>query len=368
MSSKTAKAGKKIITAANIKEAVKKCESLRRNTKRPVDISLAELMKSSFGVTMSQAYEDLGLNPSIDTIQNIINMPDSSYRWLIPEIYRDALRLGLRTAPIYPNIIAGEQTVANTTVKMPAVNMSDAAPRKVGMAETITTGSVSFDQKDVRIYKYGRGIKVPYEIVQYVSLNLVSIYMQDFGVKLAMGLDTMAISTLINGDQPSGADSIATIGVATANTLVYRDLLKAWVRMGRLGKNASNMIAGENMAIEVLEVLTAARTQGNPRTNVNVKTPIPTQANVWVHGAVPANQAIIVDPATALIKLNAQPLLVESDRVIQNQTQEVYATLTTGFATIFRDSRLNIDMSLAFGSNGFPAWMDPTVQENVTFD
>ena len=356
------------VTPSGLKEAVKKCEALRRHTKRPIDISLGEYVKKSLGCSMESAYKDLKINPTLDTIQNIINMPDSNYRWLIPEIYRDALRLGLRKAPIYPNIITAEQSVSQTSVKMPAINMSEATPKRVGTAETITTGSVSFDQKDVKIYKYGRGFKVPYEVVQYVPLNLVSIYLQDFGIKLGMGLDTMMIQTLINGDQASGVDSIATVGIDTVNDLTFRDLLRIWVRMGRLGKNPANMIAGEDMAIEILELLTDKRVQGTQRVNVNVKTPIPTNANVWVHGAVPASQSIIVDPSSSLVKLNAQPLLVESDKIISNQVQEVYATFTTGFATIYRDSRLLLDLTVDFQDDGFPTWMDPTYQEQVSFD
>lgn len=356
------------IKPINVKEAVKKCEALRRDTKVPVDISLSDYFKDTQGISMETVYSDLGINPTVDTIQNIINMPDNSLRWLIPEIYRDAIRLGLRRAPIYPNLIAGEQSVAQTSVKMPAINMSEAAPKKVGIGETIQTGSVSFDQKNVTIYKYGRGFKIPYEIVQYVPLNLVAIYLQDFGVKMGMGLDNMAITTLLNGDQPGGGDSIATIGVATANDLVFRDLLKPWVRMGRLGKNANQMIAGEDMAVEVLELLTNTRVVGTQRINVNVKSPLPQNANVFVHGSVPANTTIILDPSTALIKLNAQPLLIESDRVVANQTQEVYATFTTGFATIFRDSRIALNMALAFSGNGFPTWMNPVNQEQVSFE
>jgi hypothetical protein len=355
------------ITGKVVKEAVKKCEAMRRDTKVPVDISLSEFMKSQ-GHTMEAVYNDLGINPTVDTIQNIINMPDSSLRWLIPEIYRDAIRLGLRRAPIYPNLIAAEQSVSQTSVKMPAINMSDATPRKVGMGETITTGSVSFDEKQVSIYKYGRGFKIPYEIVQYVPLNLVSIFLQDFGVKMGMGLDNMAISTLLNGDQANGNDSISTIGIAVANDLTFRDLLKPWVRLGRLGKSANQMIAGEDMAVDILELLVNNRTLGNQRVNVNVKTPLPTNANVYVHGAVPANTVIILDPATTMVKLNAQPLLIESDRVIQNQIQEVYCSFTTGFATIFRDSRIALDQSIAFAGNGFPTWMDPTAQEQVEFE
>lgn len=353
---------------AQLEETVQQAEALRADPDGGIDISLAELVKQKFAVGMDSFYDDLGLNPNKSTIQNIIGLPDKALRWLIPEIFRDALRLGLRKSPIYPNFIAGEQSVAQLDVTMPSINMSEAKPKEVGIAETITTGDVSFGQKSVKIRKYGRGIKLPYEVIQYVALNLVALYLQDFGVKLGLGIDNLAISTLLNGDQADGSDSIATIGVATPNTLAYRDLLKIWVRLGRMGKNPSVTIAGEDMTIEMLELLTATRLVGTPRTNVIIKSPIPDTTNIYVHGSIPTKTAIIVEKASALIKLNAQPLLVESNKLIHNQTEETYATLTTGFATIYRDSRLALDYSKNVTGFGFPTWMDPSLQENVTFD
>lgn len=359
---------RKPLTAKNVEEAVRHCEAIRRDTRAPQDISLSEYVQQKWGISMEAFYQDLKINPTLDTIQNIINLPDNSLRWLIPEIFRDALRLGLRKAPIYPNLVAGEQTVSQTTVKMPAINMSEATPKKLGVAETITTGSVSFQSKEVSIHKYGRGIKVPYEVLQYVAINLVSIYMQDFGVKMAMGLDGLAINTLLNGDQKDGSDSIATIGVKTQNTLAFRDLLKIWVRMGRLGKNPSLAVAGEDMTVEMLELLVNTRLEGSQRVNMDIKSPIPTTSSIYIHGSIPTQTAIIVDKGSALIKLNAQPLLVESEKIISNQTEQSFATITTGFATIYRDSRVALDYSKDFAANGFPTWMDPTSQEVVTMD
>lgn len=353
----------------DLESMVKMCEAIRKDTEDPQEISLGEFIKKRYsGLTMEQLYEDLGLNPSVDTIQNIVNLPDNSLRWLIPEIFRDALRLGLRKNPIYKNLIAAEQSVSQLQVTMPAINMSEAKPHKVGIAETITTGELSFDQKQVRIYKYGRGIKVPYEVIQYVPLNLVAIFLQDFGVKLGMGIDTMCISTILNGDQVNGTDSVAVLGVGTAATLAYRDALRIWVRGSRLGKNFTTMIAGEDMAMDLLDLFTSTRFFGTQRTTIDIKTPLPQNANVFVHGAIPASQVAILDTSSALIKLNAQPLLVETDKIISNQTQETYATLTTGFATIYRDSRLVMDKSRAFSTYGFPTFMDPTAQEQIQFE
>jgi hypothetical protein len=345
--------------------SVRACEALRRAQGDSVDITLSEYMSGKFQIGTAELYADLGINPSSDTIQNLVNMPDSAYRWLIPEIYREALRLGLRKSPIYPSLIAGEQGVTQVKVTMPAINMSEAVPARVGVAETIPIGNVSFDQKSVTIYKIGRGIKVPDEVRQYVALNLVSIFLQDFGVKMSMGLDALAINTLLNGDQADGSDSIATVGVAnTTDGLVYKDLLKVWVRGARLGKNFTTMVSGEAMAIDILDLLTTTRVFGTARANVNIKTPIPQNSDLFIHGNVATDKVIVVDKSDALIKLNAQPLLVETERIVSNQTEETYASITTGFATIFRDSRLVLDRSV---TSDFPTWMDPTSQENVIF-
>jgi hypothetical protein len=352
---------------AGLEASVRACEAIRRDTESPQDITLAEYYQANSALSMEDLYTDLGLNPCVDTISNIVNLPDPSLRWLIPEIFRDAVRLGLRKNPIYPSLIAGEQSVKQTSITMPAINMSEAVPHMLGVAETIPVGDVSFDKKTVKIYKMGRGIKVPYEVMQYVSLNLVAVWMQDFGVKLGMGIDTLAINTLLNGDQANGSESISTIGITTANDLVFRDLLRVWVRGSRLGKSFGTMVAGENVSMDILDLLTNTRYFGTPRATVNVKTPIPNNSDLFVHGAVPANQVIILDPSSTLIKLNAQPLLVETEKIVSNQTEATYATLTTGFTTIFRDSRINMDTSLLFAGNGFPTWMGPTSQEIVNF-
>lgn len=356
--------------AKHLETYVREVEALRKDPDSPADVTLAEyLVAACDGLTLAGLYDDLGIDPQSSTIQNIVNLPDSSVRWLIPELFRDAIRLGLRKQPIYPNLIAGEQNISQLSITFPAINMSDAKPKAVGIAETITIGDFSFQQKTVKVSKIGRGIKIPYEVRQYVALNVVSIFLQDFGVKLGMGLDTMAINTLLNGDQIDGSDSAPVVGITTANTLVFRDLLRIWVRLARMGKNPTVMVGGETSAMDILDLLTTLKYFGSPRATVNLKinSPLPTNSDFYVHGVMPTSQALILDTSSSLIKLNAQPLLVETEKIVQNQTEETYATITTGFATLFRDSRLVLDETKAFGSFGFPSYLDPSGQENVLF-
>jgi len=62
--------------------------------------------------------------------------------------------------------------------------------------------------------------------------------------------------------------------------------------------------------------------------------------------------------------------MVESERIVSNQTQATYATLTTGFSKLFDDSVVVIDKSLNITTAGFPAYMevDDLEIQDVTLD
>lgn len=341
-------------------------EAARRRETGSTDMTMAQYVKTRWGVSMASFMDDLGIDPTVDTISNLFTMPEKEYRFLVPEIMREAVRLGLRRAPIYPNVIAAEQSVSGLTVNMPSINMSDATPRKVGEGETIPLGDISYGKKDVTIYKMGRGISMSYEVKDYVAINVVSIFLQDFGVKLGHLLDAQLIDVLINGEQPDGSASAPVIGVGTSGSIEYKDYLRIWVRMSRLGRTANVMISGEDMAIETLDLEEFKdRKTGVPDMRLNVKTPLPNQADHYVHSSVPDDQVIILDPSSAIIKLNAKPLLVESEKIISNQTLASYASITTGFTTVYQDARVILDKGEDFDSNGFPEYMDPA---NYTWD
>lgn len=349
-----------------IQAMAQQMDSARRDPKNPTDITLSEMVRQRYDVGMAEFYEELGVNPSFDTIQNIFTLPDVSVRWLVPEIIREAVRLGLRKSAIWPDLVAMEESISQTQATIPCLNMSDAAPKFVGEGETIPLGEISYDQKDFKIRKIGRGVKTTYEVMNYCSINVVSIFLQDFGIKLGQTMDALMIDTLLNGEQSNGSESAPVIGVATAGTCAYKDLLKIWIRMSRIGKKPTSIIGGEDSALSTLDLPEFKTNQfgGNAPAGVptssalNLKSPIPKNSNYYIHGAVPTDQQIIIDPATTIVKYNAQPLLVESDKMVANQTISTYASLTTGFAILFRDSRVVLDKSLAFATHGFPSYMD----------
>jgi len=334
---------------------------------------------SNLGIeSMDDFLYELGFNPSVDTILSIDQVSNNitykgfaeyDFKWLIPEIYRESIRLGLRNAPIYPSITAMETSANQLSIIMPYINMSDSAPRRVGEAETIGLGTVSMGQKSVSFYKIGRGIKIPYEVLQYVSIDVISLFFEDFGVKMGMALDTWAIDTLINGEQSDGSASADVIGVKTVGTKTYKDMLKLWVRASRLGRNFNTAIGGEEAAMDTLDLPEFKdKKAGTPEASITMHTPVPNSMNYYVHGNVPTGQEIFLDTQKALFKYNIQPLLVESDRIVSNQTIEVYATVTTGFAKYMKDAVIIMDKSKDFATNGFPAYFNVDEELDVVVE
>jgi len=370
----------------DMKTAVKQVDSLRSGSadRRAVDISWGDYVHEKWGFAKSETgqpdslYFALGINPAHATVESLMTMPDfdDGFRWIIPEIIREAVRSGLRRNPIYPGLIAGEESVSQPTITLPNIKMSDAMPKKIGEAETIPTGTVAFGQKSVSLQKIGTGLKLTDEVRMYVPINILGIYLEDVGVKMNIALDTMMIDVLINGDGNGNAAPV--IGVETVGTWAYKDLLRAWIRMGLLGRMPQGLLSNENVALDILTLpefrgygtgigpVAGNQIMSPPR--INVRTPMPASQNYDVHGAMPvANQVMLVDNNTSLLKLNASALRVESERIAERQINGTYVSLVTGFAKLFEDGSLIIDKSLAYGTVGFPTWMNPSAVQNQVF-
>lgn len=335
----------------------------------PIEISFSELVQEKYGISTQDFYNKIGLRTQKDTMQNVFTMPDQNIRWIVPEIIREAIVTGMREAPFYPTIISSDQPINGLSAIMPFINMSDAAPARVNEGETIPLGDVSFGQKSVTLFKIGRGFKLTDEVKNFVSLDVLAIFIRDFGVQLGYALDTLAMDVLINGNNPDGSEAAPVIGVAsTTDGITYKDLLKVWIRSSRLGRSFKTMIGGEDAALDILDLPEfKIRYAGTTQATLNLKTPVPNQADFYIHPGTPASSVLMVDPRAALIKLTAKQLMLESERIVSNQTEAVYASLITGFSKMYLDASVILDGSKAFGTYGFPDYfnIDPYLQVDI---
>lgn len=332
-------------------QVVKQLESLRNGSshRMPVEASFEDLVKEKYNLTYASYLAELGINPKTTTMENIFSMPNTNYRWVVPEILRNAIKLGLEESPFYTQLIAADQPVKALTTIMPFVNQSEATPDFIGEAETIPLGNISFGQKSVTLHKIGKGFRLTDEVRNYVSLDVLSMFTRDFGTQMGYALDHLLLQVLINGNQSDGSESAPVIGVKTVNSPVYRDILKIWVRGGLIGRNYSTMLGGEDMAIDLLDLPEFKdKKAGTTQANLNIKSPVPNSADFYIHGTINKDHVLLVDKRAAAVKLTAKGLSIESERVVSNQTSSIYATMTTGFSKMYQNATVILDKSKQF--------------------
>jgi len=333
------------------------------------DVTLKGYLEGVYGVEMTPEafYQGIGVDLMAMTVEKLLNTSDLT-RWLFPEIFRDAIRTGLTYTPFYSKLVTSEERIESTGVTMPHIVYPGDDPltmRVTGEGATITEGELEWGEKQATIRKRARGLVQTYESIMFTPINLATIYFEDVGTRLGADLDRDFVDVVFNGDQGDGSGAAAVIGAAVANTLAYTDIARAWVRFKRINRSSSAMLTDEADAISILNMTQFLRNQfpgATPQgsgfapsgTTLNVNTPLPSDQDVYVHSSVPAKQIAFIDTSRAVVQLTAMPLLIESERLVARQVQGQYASIITGFATIFDDARLVLDYSTNLSTNPGP--------------
>lgn len=342
----------------------------------PRDISLAQYVEEEYGIlrgdmdTPDNFLRVLGLSASNTTIDQLMNMPNlQGFRFIVPEVIREAIRQGLRRGPIYPDLIAMDEVVSQDTVITPSIAMSDATPKRIGEAESVPVGTMQFKEKTTTLYKVGKALQISYEVLRKVKLPLLSIYLQDVGVKLGLGLDALAIEVLVSGDVPTEAAPI--VGVDQAGQIKYIDILDVWMQMMALGRTPTTILGNKNIVIKAItldefKIKEKESQAGNQQ--LVLRNSLPKANVIFPHSKVPVNSLLFVDKNAALVKLTSVPLLVETAKDIKKQLQDSVVTTTVGFAKMFQDATVVLTNTDTLANLPYPDYMDVDAAENVSFE
>lgn len=342
-------------------------EMQRRRKQHQVDLTFKQMLAETWGEDYSpeRFYKDVGIDIRKMTVQKLLNTSELS-RWLFPEVFRDAIRQGMEYTPFFRNLTTGEESIDSTGLTMPKLTLPPAQEtrlRDTKEGADITIGTVTWGEKQVTIKKKARGMEQTYESIMFTPIDLSRVYFEEVGARLGADLDRDLIDIAVNGDQADGSEAAPVIGAATANTLLYTDIARAWIRFKRLNRSSAAMLMTEADAITVLnmsqfENKNPANGTSTSGVTLNVNTPLPTSQDIYVHSAVPTSKIIFVDPRRAFVQLTAMPLLIESDRIVQRQFEGEYVSIITGFANVFKDGRLVLDYSTNLTTNPGPTPVD----------
>jgi len=283
---------------------------------------------------------------------------DPSARYLTPEFFAPVLMRGVVQGQYWDQLISADLSVPQPKVTMPLMSLSDAGLEERTEAATTREGTVTYGSKDVTIKERSKAIYFSDESVMFNRIDLVSVFFEDLGRILASSLNGEAVRVLRDGDQANGSEAALVIGVSSANTFDYTDIVRVMIRMGMIGRPVSQVVAGEDMANawENLSEVKNNQNNGNKLLPTNTFGVIrPQNWDLFPAFNVPANKVIFSDPNSAMVALTAKPLTLEQDRIVARKLNGTFASIWKGFAIQQTTGRVIVDKSIAFSGNGWSA-------------
>lgn len=373
---------------------------LNEQRKKGVAISFRQFFNSKFeGKTVEHLFAEANINPHLTTVEQLMESDETRYlmselilesirrgwgmqqreqlaaareqaaesllvttdrakRYITPEIIIDPVYVGAVASVFYPELVMRDVPVNGMKATIPRLKLSDARPKKTREAARIEVGTVSYDDKEVKLFDFAIGLETTYHAIKFNTLDLVMLFFEDMGRLLGSSLNTELELVAINGDQPDLSENCVVVGVSTVGQLQYKDVNRVNNRMRRISRVPTALLASEAMENDWDELpeVKNAQNSGAPlvKTNKHIRLK---EADVYPGTQLTDNQIMLIDPSSAFVKLTAQNLMVETDKIINRRIEEAYASIITGFATYRRDARVIIDKSIAFNTNQFPAFM-----------
>lgn len=266
---------------------------------------------------------------------------DPNAKWLFPDMVRDAVVSGMTRKPVYPSLIIRDERVGSTAFDVPYVQ-EDALEeelRTVAEGAVIPESSIKYGERVIKLDKKGRGVIASYEVIRRMSVDMLRVHLQRIGERLGRHLDARLAKILVEGDA-SGSTAPVTVDTAASGTWAYGDLVKGFMTL-TLGHyfTPTHLLANAELCQTILELdaFKEAALFDFAKTG-NLPTPLGTRLVPMADQ--PANKLTILDAGYAVQKLTEQDLLVESDKLINQQWDRTFLTVVTDFAIIYEKARV----------------------------
>jgi hypothetical protein len=316
-------------------------------------------------ITIDKLLHDIGIDRKRDTLSAIVALPEDQ-RWIVPEIFLEAVELGMRADNAFYQAIVAQSIQRDTPEfqqpQISAPSIADQGLNEGGIATSPDEGvQVVFSSRGVKTTKFQRKLTIPEEVMRFSTLDQLDVFLVRLAKMWGLQLTRRAIDVLINGDAIGGGLAAGTIGVDdSSNGLQWIDLIRIMARAGRLGFQYTTVVSPEEGAVHVLNLPEFKNLQqGRSIGEVNLQGRLPTTWDYFMHSTVGTDNYIFVDPSAALVELVSMGLRVESEKLMNRDLTATYVRIQQGFANLFRDARVVVDQAVDFSGNPWPAWMTP---------
>ena len=257
---------------------------------------------------------------------------------LFPEYIARTVRQGMEESDILPSIVA-TTTVIDAMDYRSIYSVPEEADKELKNVEegaAIPTTEVKTKEHLVSLKKRGRMLVASYEAIRFQKLDLFGVMLRQIGAYMQKQLLTDAVDVLKEGDGNENAAAIYQVGTSpisgTSGTLGYDQMVEFW---GQFDPYTMNTIICSTPTMT--RMLKIPEFQ-NPLTGLNFqgtgKLTTPLGAQLLRTNAVEEDLIIGLDNRYALEQVRAGDVLVEYDKLIDQQLERAAISTISGFAKI----------------------------------
>lgn len=275
--------------------------------------------------------------PHASTVEQCIgkDVSTTSQQTIFPIFYQSQIQAGMLTMPILSRLLAGITPVNSDTAKhaeLSDVGWQRGATVPVGQGARPNTVQVQAVERTIYLKKFMYIAQITYEAARRQRLPLFATQLQRVGQQLQILLTNYVLDVLISGDGDTGAATT----VANVNT-AYSDIVAAELSFP-MAYNPRMLIAPAETLAKILNMpefkdpLAGFRYQANGV----YPTPVGLELVRWdaITGEKPsawaATTMLMIDPGVAALGYQEGGLMVETERVIDAQFEQVVTSLVFG--------------------------------------
>ncbi len=243
---------------------------------------------------------------------------------LFPEFVRRCIKQGVEEASIIPYIVAAETKTNGVDYRGLSI-VSTGSDTAVAEGGALPVTSVKLATATTALVKLGRKISTSYEAIRQQRLDLFAATLRTIGAKISKALNSQAVTSLVTG---------ATATSISGENLTYNDLITFWAVFDDF--NLSTIICSPAVMASILKLDEMKKYAGDYMKDGTIKTPF--GATLVKCTSLASDKLIGLDKACALEIIKGSDIVVDFEKLISTQMEDVAFTLTTGFAKIIPDA------------------------------
>lgn len=239
---------------------------------------------------------------------------------LFPEYVRRTIRQGMNEASILPEIVAAVTYTDQIDFRGLTVT-SSGSDTGVAQGGTLPTTTVVLASTAKALTKFARKLSCSYESIRKQRLEAFGVILKSLGAQISRAVNKLALDDLSYG---------ITASTIAGASITYADLAAFWASMS--DRDMTTMVCSPAVMAQILALDEMKLCVSDYMTSGKVKTPY--GVTIVKSSAVASGKIIGIDKSCAAEMVFGTDIVVDFDKLISSQCDEIAASVTVGFSAL----------------------------------